>query len=99
MSALASPQTDHIILKAYAATIKVGSCSDDSYLGANEKTFFPGDIKIALEGVKKAESDIENRCRMTQASTAFLWFTFACAVGAVVLSHLSRKSGRGGSIV
>jgi hypothetical protein len=59
-------------------------------------------MKLAFEsedGGMKAISDIEGRCKMTQASTAFLWFTFACAVAAVVSSHLSRKSGRGGSIV
>ena len=43
--------------------------------------------------------DITSRCRMAQADTALLWFTFACTVAAVALSFLSKRSGRGGSIV
>ena len=66
--------------------------------------FWPSDDKFNnIRGDKKRTravyDDLTSRCRMAQADTALLWFTFACTVGAVALSFLSKRSGRGGSIV
>ena len=36
------------------------------------------------------------RCREAQASTAFLWFLFACYVASLVFSFLGRGSVGGG---
>jgi len=88
---------------AFAATIKVGSCTDGLYLYDHQNTFLPSDQKIENEeyfqGDAAALNDLEKRCRMVQADTAFLWFAFAASAAAVVLSNMSRKSGLGGSIV
>jgi hypothetical protein len=69
----------------------------------HQNTFLPSDQKIENEeyfqGDAAALNDLEKRCRMVQADTAFLWFAFAASAAAVVLSNISRKSGLGGSIV
>ncbi|TGO11444.1 hypothetical protein BTUL_0109g00080 [Botrytis tulipae] len=82
---------------AYAATIKVGSCSDfDGYVNLHNNPFgfslykYPRGLTI-----QKAIDDATGRCRETQASTAFLWFAAACFVGTTALHFLSSKRGGG----
>jgi hypothetical protein len=43
--------------------------------------------------------DDVNRCRMAQADTALIWFSFLCAAAAILLSFMARRSGVKGSIV
>lgn len=82
--------------------MKVGSCTDTSdfgYLSKHTKTFLPSIYKFYSENEKKAEkmaiNDVEGRCREAQATTAFLWFLFACFAVTVGLSFVSKSKGRG----
>lgn len=84
-----------LFLEAFAATLKVGNCTNEFYLADHQKTFFASDQKYAFLSTKQAENDVISRCRMSQADTALIWFTLACAAGAVALSFMSHKSGRG----
>jgi len=43
-------------------------------------------------------SDTEKRCREIQASTAFMWFLFACSAVALFFSAKEARGGLGGSI-
>lgn len=42
--------------------------------------------------------DTQKRCRELQASTAFMWFLFACFVGTLALTALGWRRGGGGSV-
>jgi len=87
----------------------VGDCGDHSPVGyvlnsGHRQVFWASDTKIY--GQKKLSDrvtakldDWTSRCRMAQADTAMLWFTFACTLGAVALTFLSKRSGGRGSIV
>jgi hypothetical protein len=82
--------------------MKVGSCTNAIYLSDNAKTVAPSQYK-AYPGneqqiAKAFINDVEGRCREIQATTAFLWFLFACFAVTVGLSFMSRGKG-GGSIV
>jgi len=83
---------------AMAVTFKAGSCTDDDYIGSHSSTFganqdqakfFNGDTF----STSKYIADLEARCRMSQADTAFVWFTFAAAVGALALSFMVKSRG------
>lgn len=89
---------------AYAVTLKVGNCADHSdfgYLSHHLKTFQPSTKKFDdqynghnLNHIAQLTlNDTIARCRMAQADTAFLWFSFACAAGCVVLSFFVQKRG------
>ncbi|KAM3081011.1 hypothetical protein ACMFMG_004971 [Clarireedia jacksonii] len=85
---------------AYAATIKVGSCSDVAgYLQYHDNPFAPSKDKTydGVTDVKKYAKavldDATTRCRETQASTAFIWFLAACFVGTFAMTLLGRKRG------
>ncbi|PQE12030.1 MARVEL-like domain protein [Rutstroemia sp. NJR-2017a BVV2] len=88
---------------AYAATIKVGNCADQSaggYLSQHLNPFAPSDDKTypnvgssVSKFAKAYDADVTTRCRETQASTAFLWFLAACFVGTLVMSLMGRKRG------
>jgi hypothetical protein len=84
--------------QAFAASIKVGNCSNLLYY-ATIDTFAPSEQKWSTGQDGDLLNDVQNRCRMTQADTAFLWFTAACATAAVALSFMSHKSGGRGSLV
>ncbi|KAF7957925.1 hypothetical protein EAE96_003492 [Botrytis aclada] len=82
---------------SYAATISVGSCSDFvGYVDQHNNPFgfsiykYPSGFTL-----QKVIDEATERCRETQASTAFLWFTTACFVGTTALHFLSRKRGGG----
>ncbi|KAB8300281.1 hypothetical protein EYC80_000481 [Monilinia laxa] len=79
---------------AYAATIKVGSCSSIDYLGDHSNPFIPGPGKT-YPSAQAALDNLKARCQETQASTAFIWFTAACFVGTTVIHFLSSKRGGG----
>jgi len=83
---------------AFAAKLKVGSCNDILYFLESD-VFLPSLQKLEGLSDKDTINVIQGRCRMAQADTAFLWLTFACAVGAALLSNRSSKSGHSGSIV
>ncbi|TAQ90397.1 hypothetical protein B7494_g1226 [Chlorociboria aeruginascens] len=87
---------------AYAATLKVGSCTNGQYLYDHAKMILPSHDKIYhgsnKQQVSEALSDVEGRCKELQASTAFLWFTFACFAGTIVTGFLGGK-GRGSSSI
>ncbi|CAD6439984.1 dee77c75-a6f6-43f4-b50e-55c7e1c23a1c [Sclerotinia trifoliorum] len=79
---------------AYAATIKVGNCDDFvGYVSHHNNPFsFSAQRRLTLwESIDEATT----RCRETQASTAFLWFTAACFIGTTVIHFLGRKRGGG----
>ncbi|ESZ95003.1 hypothetical protein SBOR_4623 [Sclerotinia borealis F-4128] len=81
---------------AYAATIKVGSCSDLIYINDHRNPFFPGDHKLYHGNIEKAVlEDLKTRCQETQASTAFIWFTAACFFGTTAIHFLGHKRGGG----
>ncbi|GAD96894.1 non-classical export protein Nce102, putative [Paecilomyces variotii No. 5] len=61
-----------------AARLGAHSCSNRSYLLHN--------------GVTQNSHHREKRCREGQASTAFLWFAWACYMGSLVLSLLAARS-------
>ncbi|KAI9646718.1 hypothetical protein NHQ30_004715 [Ciborinia camelliae] len=83
---------------AYAATIKVGSCSDLNYIEDHKNPFFPGGHKFYYDNTEKAVlDDLKTRCQETQASTAFIWFTAACFIGTIVIHFLGHKRGGGAS--
>lgn len=63
---------------AMAARLGAHSCSNQLYLDSNEVT----DGSLFREG----------RCREAQAATAFLWFTWACYTGSLLLSVLNARS-------
>ena len=79
--------------------MKVGSCTNLLYLYDHQKTIDPSLEKFYSNNQKKAVQmaldDLEGRCRELQASTAFLWFLFACFAVTVGLSFVSRGKGRG----
>ncbi|KAJ8068839.1 hypothetical protein OCU04_002529 [Sclerotinia nivalis] len=79
---------------AYAATIKVGNCADsDGYVSYHDNPFgFSVDRRLAI---KEAIDEATSRCRETQASTAFLWFTAACFIGTTAIQFLGHKRGGG----
>jgi len=82
---------------AMAVTFKVGGCTDLDYIdkhatfGANpdQAKFYNGDTFSNGKYI----DDVEARCRMSQADTAFVWFTFAAAAGALALSFMVRSRG------
>ncbi|TGO26135.1 hypothetical protein BPAE_0065g00090 [Botrytis paeoniae] len=81
---------------AYAATIKVGSCSDLNYIKDHPNPMFPGVYKeYSGDVVKAVKDDLKARCQEVQASTAFIWFTAACFVGTTAIHFLSSKRGGG----
>jgi len=92
---------------AFAVTIKVGSCadqSDDGYLARHLGTFAPSLNKYDNDNNANQEAtdltnDTISRCRMIQADTAFIWFLSGCFLVTVVLSFLNKSSKRGGSLV
>jgi hypothetical protein len=75
--------------------LKVGNCTNGYYIGNHLKTFAASLQKYEFLNEKQTENDLIARCRMAQADTALIWFTLACAAGAVALSFMSHKSGRG----
>ncbi|KAA8572457.1 hypothetical protein MFRU_003g03220 [Monilinia fructicola] len=79
---------------AYAATIKVGSCSNIDYLSNHNNPFVPGPGKT-YPSAQAAFDDVKARCQETQASTAFIWFTTACFIGTTVIHFLGSKRGGG----
>jgi hypothetical protein len=92
-----------VLFQAYAATLKVGNCTDeDGYLTDHAKTLAPSLNKV-YSGVgsnrdkyaKAFVNDTEGRCREAQATTAFLWFLFACFAVTVGLSFMNKGKGRG----
>jgi hypothetical protein len=87
----------------------VGSCVDSKYIQENAKTFAPStfktygyDVDLSLDKPKNDQrynvdwtNDIESRCRMVQAETAFIWFMVAGFLATAVLSFMSRSRGGG----
>ncbi|KAI9735947.1 MAG: hypothetical protein M1834_001413 [Cirrosporium novae-zelandiae] len=63
---------------AMAAKLQVHSCSNESYTSTNSIT--------------NGASNTEKRCREAQASTAFLWFGFACFATSLILTILGARS-------
>jgi len=66
---------------ALAAYLGANNCSDTNFT----KTNF----------VTAGAVDTQKRCREAQASTAFLWFAFACFTASMVWSFLHRGAGSG----
>jgi len=64
---------------ALAADLHVHSCNNRGYILSN--------------GVTNGSDNPSKRCHEAQASTAFLWFGFACWLATTVLSALSSKGG------
>jgi len=62
---------------ALAAYLGVHSCSNDKYTHTNSIT--------------NGSHDTGKRCHEAQASTAFLWFGFACYAATTVLSGLQSR--------
>lgn len=82
--------------------MKVGSCTDLIYLSDHAKTISPSHQKSYSGNEGQAEhnalNDVEGRCREVQATTAFLWFLFACFAVTVGLSFMSKGKGRGSMV-
>ncbi|EXJ89740.1 hypothetical protein A1O3_02807 [Capronia epimyces CBS 606.96] len=64
---------------AMAAELGAHSCSNSSYTASNKIT--------------NGSHDRAGRCREAQASTAFLWFAWACWTASLVFSLLDARSG------
>ncbi|APA07804.1 hypothetical protein SS1G_00603 [Sclerotinia sclerotiorum 1980 UF-70] len=78
---------------AYAATIKVGNCDDFiGYVIHHNNPFSFTERRLSF---RETTDEATSRCRETQASTAFLWFTAACFIGSIVIQFLGRKRGGG----
>ncbi|EXJ95586.1 hypothetical protein A1O1_00708 [Capronia coronata CBS 617.96] len=65
---------------AMAAELGAHSCDNQAYLARNKIT-------------NGSDHDRSGRCREAQASTAFLWFAWACWTASLVFSVLDARSG------
>ncbi|MCJ1442691.1 MAG: hypothetical protein MMC23_003188 [Stictis urceolatum] len=66
---------------ALAAYLGAHSCNNSGYTKSNLVT--------------KTSGSEPKRCREAQASTAFLWFAFACYAASMVLSFMNKSGGGG----
>ncbi|KAG6002933.1 hypothetical protein E4U21_002498 [Claviceps maximensis] len=55
-------------------------------------------FSLPANWISYGSSDTEKRCREIQASTAFMWFLFACSAGALLFTVKEARGGLGGSI-
>jgi hypothetical protein len=83
----------------FAATLGIHSCSDPFYTGVNVILRGNGDFNgHPIPNLEFSLGDLEGRCHQAQATTAFLFFAFACFAATAALSVL-RRDGAKGSIV
>lgn len=80
----------------------MGNCNEKyDYLSKHDNPFAPSEDKNYGTGtsvdkyVEAVFNDAKGRCRETQASTAFIWFTAAAFMGTLALTFLGR--GKRGS--
>lgn len=86
----------------FAIQAKTGRCTDPNYVAAHANLFKPSDYKWDPESKGFAKDyvyDVENRCRMVQATTAFVWVTFGLFLATVALGLKNKTTKRGGNMV
>lgn len=77
---------------AMAADLKVHSCSNQVCYAQEYNLPFQTNVEqsyLVRNRITNGASDMEGRCREAQATTAFLWFGWACFMVSLVLSLTS----------
>ncbi|KAH8798948.1 marvel domain-containing protein [Hyaloscypha sp. PMI_1271] len=84
---------------AFAIQTKAGSCTDLDYLTDHAKLFAADANKFAGKSENDVIQDTQNRCRMVQAETAFVWFLFGAFVVTLALSFMQKTTKHSGNMV